>query len=64
MDLDESFVVEGLDSSFSVTNIPLKTQHKCGICGMSVDTKFKAARLRIHANFHENFENVFECVIL
>jgi hypothetical protein len=25
---------------------------------------FKAARLKIHANFHENIENVFECVIL
>jgi hypothetical protein len=25
---------------------------------------FKAARLKIHAKFHDNFENVFECVIL
>jgi hypothetical protein len=25
---------------------------------------FKGVRLQILANFHENFENVFECVIL
>jgi hypothetical protein len=24
----------------------------------------KAARLQIHADFHENFENVFKCIIL
>jgi hypothetical protein len=24
----------------------------------------KAARLQIHANFDEKFENVFECIIL
>jgi hypothetical protein len=27
-------------------------------------TYFKAARLQIHANCHEIFENVFECMIL
>jgi hypothetical protein len=27
------------------------------------EVTFKAASLQIHANFHENFENVFECVI-
>jgi hypothetical protein len=31
------------------------TLYFCGI---------KAARLQIHAYFHENFGNVFECVIL
>jgi uncharacterized Tic20 family protein len=31
---------------------------------MCLFTSFKAARLQIHVNFHENFVNVFECVIL
>jgi hypothetical protein len=32
-----------------------------GYCFRNV---FKATRLQIHANCRENFENVFECVIL